>query len=484
MKMKPRVRFAPSPTGELHLGGVRTALFNSLFSHQKNGKFFLRIEDTDVRRSHRDFVIQICDSLVWLGLSWDGPIVYQSQRAENHHAAIRKLLQEGSAFRCFCTIEEINKEREKAQKAEKGYQYSGKCRNLSLELIKIRLNSADPFCVRIKIPSGKTTFTDLIYGKISVLNKEIDDFIIQRTDGNPTYNLTVVVDDSDMEITHVIRGEDHLTNTPKQIVIYKLLGKKIPKFAHVPMILGPDRHRFSKRHGALGVQEYRDRGYLPQALLNYLSLLGWNPDTDKELYEPDELTNDFLIEQIQKKPAIFDDKKLLWMNSQHMMKVSSEELLDRIRDLVPDWWSEINKSYLLTVLEIQKNRFKTLQEVISESKFFFEDPEEYDQATVKKRWQDESINKLIQDYISRLTQLESWEQEKLELELQKLSKEKEIKVSDLIHATRLALTGVPHGPSLFLVIEVLGKETCLRRLQNALNRLPEAHHTIKNNSTE
>ena len=471
MKLKPRVRFAPSPTGVLHLGGVRTALFNYLFSRQKGGSLFLRIEDTDVKRSRQEFVDQICDSLKWLGLSWEGPIVFQSQRTEHHLRIIRKLLQEGSAYRCFCTVDELRKEREEALKNNKGYQYSKKCRDLSPGEIKMRLNCADQFCIRIKIPRGKSTFNDLIYGKITVLNKDIDDFIIQRSDGNPTYNLTVIVDDSDMEITHVIRGEDHLTNTTKQIVIYRLLGRKIPTFVHLPMILGPDQKRLSKRHGALGLMEYRDLGYLPQALLNYLSLLGWNPDTEKEMYTLEELIGDFLIEQVQKKPAIYDEQKLLWMNKHHMEQISSEELLKRIRELVPDWQIEQNSDYLITVLDIQKQRLKTVREITDQSIFFFEDPVEYDPKSVKKRWKDESVSRLVREYIRRLSPLDVWNGETVELELRRLSEEREVKTSQLIHTTRLAITGVPHGPSLFLIMELLGKETCLRRLQNALNRL-------------
>ena len=472
MKYPVRVRFAPSPTGTLHLGGARTALFNYLYAAKHKGCFHLRIEDTDVKRSKQEYVDEIRDSLRWLGLNWDGPIVFQSERKTNHRYAVRQLLKADKAYRCFCTVEELKKERENAIKSGMGYQYSGKCLDLTLSQIKLKINGAEPFCVRLKIPRGMIKFTDLIYGKISVMNKEIDDFIIQRSDGNPTYNLTVVVDDSDMEITHVIRGEDHLTNTPKQILIYKMLGKRIPKFAHLPMILGPDMKRLSKRHGASGVQEFHRQGYLPQALLNYLALLGWNPDTDQEIFTVDELINNFRIEQVQKKAAVFDEKKLLWVSGQHMAQSSSKELFDRIRRLNLDWQIDTDKDYLLRIIDIQKKRIKKLSEIITQSDFFFEDPGTYDPKTAKKRWRDETINKLIRGYIHRLSQLEEWTEKTLESELRELAEEMNVGASKLIHATRLAITGIPHGPSLFLLMELLGKAICLRRLKVALERLP------------
>lgn len=478
MKSGPRVRFAPSPTGELHVGGARTALFNYLFARQGGGKFFLRIEDTDAKRSKQQYVDQICDSLRWLQLEWDGPIVFQSRRREYQANAVQQLLREGRAYRCFCTVEELQKEREEAVRETKGYRYSGKCRSLSMEKVQARLNSADPFCVRIRIPDGKTSFNDLIYGPVTVSNQEIDDFIVQRTDGSPTYNLTVVADDSDMEITHVIRGEDHLTNTPKQIVIYELMGRMTPAFAHLPMILGPDRKRLSKRHGAVGVHEFRNRGYLPVVLLNYLALLGWNPDTGEEVFSLDELKRSFRIEQVQRNPAIYDERKLEWLSGQHMVRASARELLNMIHQLDPDWWANSDEEYLLTVIDIQKRRVKTVTEIMTQSDFLFEDPATYDSKTVEKRWKDSSVNSLVESFVERLSLVEDWTEEQLESEVRRLSEDRAVKVSDLIHATRLALSGVPHGPSLFLMMEVLGKRACLRRLGNALIKLPQSRRPV------
>ncbi|MEE9166968.1 MAG: glutamate--tRNA ligase [Candidatus Neomarinimicrobiota bacterium] len=476
MAAAPRVRFAPSPTGELHLGGARTALFNYLFARQSGGKFYLRIEDTDVKRSKRQYVDQMFDGLKWLNLDWDGPAVFQSGRSEFHLDTVQKLLTEGNAYRCFCTVEELKKEREKAARSGEGYGYSGKCRNLTVEKIQLRLNRADPFCFRIRIPEGEVAFHDRIYGLITVSNREIDDFIIQRTDGTPTYNMTVVVDDSDMKITHVVRGDDHLTNTPKQIVIYQLLGRSTPEFAHLPMILGPDKRRLSKRHGALGVHEFRKMGYLPNALLNYLALLGWNPDTEQEVFEPSELMETFRLEQIQKKAAVYDEKKLKWMNGQHMAGRSAADLWERIQDMAPEWRANVDKDYLLNVLDVQKKRLKTLLEIMENSDFFFVDPSVYDEKTARKRWKDRSTSELITSYAERLTQLEEWDQETLESELRQLAAERGVKSSSLIHAARLAMTGVPKGPSLFLLMEMLGSETCIRRLETALRKLPSSSH--------
>ena len=263
MSNTPILRFAPSPTGELHLGGARTALFNYLFTKRQKGKFFIRIEDTDQQRSKSKYVDQILYSLRWLGIDWDEPIVYQSRRLDQYQKAIKNLVKEGMAYRCFCSIEDLSLEREQAQKSKKLYRYSGKCKNLSNDEVKLRLNRAEPFCVRILIPIGKTEFNDAVYGPIQVDHKEIDDFIIQRTDSTPTYNFTVVLDDLEMGINWVIRGEDHLANTPKQIIVYNALDSKPPNFCHLPMILGPNGQRLSKRDSATGVQEYRDSGVIP-----------------------------------------------------------------------------------------------------------------------------------------------------------------------------------------------------------------------------
>ncbi|MEE2876681.1 MAG: glutamate--tRNA ligase [Candidatus Neomarinimicrobiota bacterium] len=472
MPIAPRVRFAPSPTGELHLGGARTALFNYLFARQKGGQFFLRIEDTDVQRSKSEFVDQIRYSLEWLGLNWDEPIVYQSRRRDAHHDAVRRLLKDGGAYRCFCTVEELAKERDEAAKSKKLYRYSSRCRNISDEELKQRLNRADPFCLRLLIPNGKTKFTDAVYGPIEVDHKEIDDFIIQRTDGTPTYNFTVVVDDLEMEINWVIRGEDHLANTPKQIIVYKALGSKPPKFSHLPMILGPNGQRLSKRHGATGVQEYRDMGVLPEGLLNYLALLGWSPGNDREVLGFSELIKEFSLKKVIKKGAVFDEKKLNWICGQHLSGKESRDLLASLRSLDQEWHKDENQDYLLKVIEMVKPRAKSLSELDQYSDYFFTDPTSFDEKPVRKRWKDHSVTELMNRYWLSLHDLINWDAATLEEHLRTFSESEEISAGKLIHPTRIAISGQGVGPSLFELMALIGRDRVLRRLNYAIDNLP------------
>ena len=296
--MKPRLRFAPSPTGQLHLGGARTALSNYLYAKKNGGQFLVRIEDTDIERSKKEHIDQICNSLQWLGLNWDEELIYQSKRREYYSNSLEDLLSSGKAYRCFASKEELDQIR----KETGSYHYNGLWRNKSDDDINRELEKKTPFTIRIKSPNqGHTVFDDMIYGSISISNAEIDDFIISRSDGSPVYNFTNVIDDQSMKITHVVRGEDHISNTPKQILIYKAFNWEPPIFAHLPMILGEDKKRLSKRHGATGVQSYRDEGFQPEALLNYLALLGWNPGTEEEIMDLEQLVSKFDISRVQKK---------------------------------------------------------------------------------------------------------------------------------------------------------------------------------------
>ena len=364
MSEKPIVRFAPSPTGELHLGGARTALFNYLYAKKNNGKFFLRIEDTDPERSKEEFIDQICDSLNWIGLDWDEPIIYQSQNKSHHSQIVNHLLKTKKAYRCFCTKTELQKERDEAKKAKIPYKYSGKYRNFSDNEVKQKLNNAEPFSIRIKIPDGETSFTDMVYGEIKVNNKDLDDFIIQRSDGSPTFNLSCVVDDLFMGINTVIRGEDHLSNTPKQIIIYNLLSKKPPKFVHLPMILASKGQRLSKRHGATGVEEYKNMGYFPESLLNYLFLLGWSSSNEKEIFNLNEMIHEFNFDGIVKKGAIFDIKKLEWVSGQHLSAKSPKDFLELIYEINSNWGLSQSEEYLFKVIDILKSRVRTIQSYI------------------------------------------------------------------------------------------------------------------------
>ena len=467
-----RVRFAPSPTGQLHLGGARTALFNWLFAKKHGGRFLLRIEDTDKLRSKQEFTDQICDSLKWLGLDWDEEIVLQSTRNEIYKSAIERLLKESKAYRCFCSKEKIAEERKQTEMTGSGYYYSGTCRNLEEEMVEENLINGKPFSVRIAVSEGYTEFDDNIYGKIRVNNKEIDDFIIARTDGSPVYNLVVAIDDNDMKITHIIRGEDHISNTPKQLMIYKALNLQIPEFAHLPMILGSDKKRLSKRHGATGVQEYRDQGYLANSLINYLALLGWNPGTEQEIFFSEDLIRQFSIERIQKKSAVFDEKKLQWMSGQHIYKKSASEILNSIRFNNPGWRKSENVNYVLKVIELMKERVKSLRDMIEMTAIFFEDPNNYDKKTVKKRWKDNTINDLITKFEKSLDKIELWDAEQIEIALRSLAEHENISAGKIIHPTRVGLSGIGSGPSLFDMMVLLGKETCLRRIQKALKTLP------------
>lgn len=473
---QPRVRFAPSPTGQLHLGGARTALFNWLFARKYNGKFLLRIEDTDKLRSKQEFTNQICESIKWLGLDWDEEIVFQSTRIELYKSAIEKLLEEGKAYRCFCSKEKIVEERKQVEISGGGYYYSGTCRNLDEKIVQSKIDNGKSFSVRILVPEGYTEFDDNIYGKIRVNNKEIDDFIIARTDGNPVYNLVVAIDDNDMEITHIIRGEDHISNTPKQLMIYNALNYPIPEFAHLPMILGPDKKRLSKRHGATGVQEYRERGYLANALNNYLALLGWNPGTEQEVFSLDELIKQFSIDRVQKKSAVFDEKKLQWMSRQHIYKESVSEILDSIRAYDPNWRKSNDENYVLKVIELMKERVKSLRDIQEMTSVFFEDPNNYDVKAVRKRWKDNSVNDLIAKFEKLLDKIKLWDAEQIEIILRKLAESENISAGKIIHPVRLALSGIGSGPSLFGMMELLGQETCLRRLQKARYVLTRLDH--------
>lgn len=473
---QPRVRFAPSPTGQLHLGGARTALFNWLFARKYNGKFLLRIEDTDKLRSKPEYTDQICESLKWLGLDWDEEIVFQSSRTELYKNAIEKLLETKKAYRCFCLKEKIAEERKQVEMSGDGYYYSGTCRNLDEKIVQSKIDNGKSFSVRILVPEGYTEFDDNIYGKIRVNNKEIDDFIIARTDGNPVYNLVVAIDDNDMEITHIIRGEDHISNTPKQLMIYNALNYPIPEFAHLPMILGPDKKRLSKRHGATGVQEYRERGYLANALNNYLALLGWNPGTEQEVFSLDELIKQFSIDRVQKKSAVFDEKKLQWMSGQHIYKESVSEILDSIRAYDPNWRKSNDENYVLKVIELMKERVKSLRDIQEMTSVFFEDPNNYDVKAVRKRWKDNSVNDLIAKFEKLLDKIKLWDAEQIEIILRKLAESENISAGKIIHPTRLALSGIGSGPSLFAMMELLGKETCLRRLQKVRYVLTRLDH--------
>ena len=461
-----KVRFAPSPTGELHLGGARTALFNWLYAKKHQGSFFLRIEDTDKERSKDIFTNQILDSLKWLGLDWDEPLVYQSGRMDKYKYYLNKLLDEKKAYRCFCSKSDVEN-----YKKDSYALYPGTCRNLTSEEVKSKLNQGISFTIRIKLEEGITAFDDLVYGAINTNNKELDDFIIARSDGSPTYNFTVVVDDFEMEISHVIRGDDHLSNTPKQLILYKSLDLNPPIFAHLPMILGPDKKRLSKRHGAPGVQSFADQGYFPDSILNYLALLGWNPKSEKEVMLTDELINGFSFQQVQKKGAVWDDKKLHWLSGQHVQNKTSQFLLEEIRLLESDWGKNADISQLINIIDALKPRAKSLQEFILKSKYFFISPESFDESEMLKAWPNKLTTEIVGEIEKVLISVESWYPEILEKQIKSFATKNSYGVGKVIMPLRLAVFGSLDGPSVFDIMSILGKSETLNRIHSAISRM-------------
>ena len=469
-----RVRFAPSPTGHLHVGGARTALFNYLFAKNHDGKFLLRIEDTDRERSEESFVTEINQSLQWLGLNWDEEPLRQSERMEIYLNTATELISTNNAYHCFCEPDELDEKRKTAQQNKKQYKYDQKCRNLEKAEVENRLKNGDKSAVRFAVPNeGETVVHDLVYGDVQFNNNEIDDFIIVRRNGTPTYQLAVVADDKDMKISHVIRGDDHLSNTPKQLLIFRALAVKPPLYAHLPLIMGQDGKRLSKRHGAVSVAEFQIEGIFPEALLNHLALLGWSPKDDTEFMAIDELIRRFKIKDVSKRSAIFDYKKLIWLNGQHLSSKSVEELLPIVSTdwgITPD--TELDDVYLKKVLELVKARAKTREELINFGKYFFEDPDSYDEKGRNKHWNDNSVNSNVRQLVKKLEELNSFREEKIEEVLRSTAETLGIKAAELIHPVRLALTGFSVSPSLFEIMELLGKELSVRRIKSALNKLP------------
>lgn len=476
-----RVRFAPSPTGYLHIGGARTALFNWLFARKMGGKLILRIEDTDTERLKEDSVSQILTSLKWLGLNWDegpeaggecGPY-YQSERRDLYSKYAQQLLDEGKAYYCFCTPADLEAEREKQRAAKQPFRYARTCRDLDPEVAKARAAAGEPYSVRIKIPTeGSITVHDLIHGDVTFNMDQFDDFVIVKSNGMPTYNFAVVVDDHLMGMTHVLRAEEHLSNTPKQLLIYEALGFEPPKFGHMPMILAPDRSKLSKRHGATSVEEFRAQGYLPEAIINYLTLLGWGPGDEREIFTLEETVKLFELEQMSKKAAVYDTKKLTWMNGQYLSELPLEKILPEaetffIKDgLVTKEWLAENKEYFAKLVDTVRVRVKTLQEVADASAYFFKDVEAYDEKGVAKHFKPEAAE-LLEKCIAALEADEVFDLTSTEAIYNKIAADNGLALGKVIHPTRLALTGRTVSPGMFDVMVLLGKEKTLARMRKA-----------------
>ena len=465
---KPIVRFAPSPTGYLHIGGARTALFNWLYANKNNGKFLLRIEDTDLERSKSEYIDQITDALSWLGLDWDDDIVLQSKNKSRHEEVVHQMIEAGTAYRCFLSKEELDGLRKKSEEKKELFRVPKTYRDCSLDEQQALIDDGKSFTVRLKIPEGITEFSDLVYGTIKVDNKELDDFIIARSDGSPTYNFVVAIDDSDMNITHVIRGDDHLANTPKQILVYQALGLEIPTFAHLPMILGSDKKRLSKRHAATNVQEYRDKGFTSTAIINYLSLLGWNPDSDQEIFDINELVDSFNFAQVQKKPATFDEKKLLWVSGQQMAIMKTNDTIRELESLDNNWGADQDNQYKSDVINLIKDRSKTLNDLIEISDVFFKENIVYDKE-MSQNILDSNAVKIIEDLHQALSSEDNWKRDVLESIFDNLMAQHELGLGKLIKPIRFALTGLGYGPGIFDMMILLGKSRCLNRLSSTMD---------------
>ncbi|HEX5436023.1 MAG TPA: glutamate--tRNA ligase [Gemmatimonadaceae bacterium] len=476
----PRVRFAPSPTGFLHVGGARTALFNWLYARKYGGAFLLRIEDTDKARSTEASTRAIFQGLEWLGLDWDEDVVYQAQGLERHRRDVAHLLQTGSAYRCFCTPAELEAQRAAAAARKEAYKYDRRCAALAPEEAARRAGS-EPFVVRFRVPDdGITTWDDLVHGTISFPNKDIEDFIVLRSDATPIYNMAVVSDDIAMGITLVMRGDDHISNTPKQILLYQALGSALPRFAHVPMIHGLDGKKLSKRHGATAVADYRLQGILPTAMVNFLALLGWSPGEDLEIMTLHEMIERFSADGLQKKPAIFDPKKLEWLNGQHLSLLAAAMLEPLVTpeliaaELATAEELGARHDWYLALLDMLKVRARTVHDIVRQAVPYFRQDIEYEPAAVAKQWKDRAAAaELLAAARERLRLAERWNAETLEQTLRALAEERGVAGGKLFQPLRVALTGMSVSPGIFEVLVAMGRERTDDRLDAALRFLGE-----------
>ena len=467
-----RVRFAPSPTGYLHVGGARTALFNWLFAQHHQGKFILRIEDTDVERSSAEMVEGILQGMRWLGLNWDEGPFFQSQRLDQYRFVASKLQESGKAYPCFCSVESLTAKREAAAQAKVPWKYDGTCRSLTSAEIQQRESQGQTRVLRFKVPStGKIEFADQVFGRIEHDFSTIEDFVLLRSDGMPTYHLGVVVDDIDMQISHVIRGADHISNTPKQVLLYQALNAPLPEFAHVPLILGSDKSRLSKRHGATSVTAYRDQGFLPEAFRNFLALLGWSPGDDSEKMSTAELIQRFSLDGINKSDAVFNLDKLAWLNSQYLTSSSSQELLPSVRSEVERaglWdasYEGERKAWFLGLIDLLKTRARLLPDFVNSGRAFLSDEYEMDPAAREKFLKEPALTVLLPELALRLGALVEFTLETAEATLRSFAEERQVKPGLLINASRVLLTGKAVAPGIFEVMVALGQSRTVQRLR-------------------
>ncbi len=491
---KIRVRFAPSPTGYLHIGGARTALFNWLYARHYKGTFVLRIEDTDQVRSTEEAVNVILEGMKWLGLDWDegpgkkgeyGPY-YQMQRLHFYREYTEKLLKNNKAYRCYCTKEELAESREKQVREGKNPKYDRHCLDLSEgERKKYEAEGRKPV-IRLKIPVKKIVFDDLLRGEVAFDGELLSDFVIMKSDGIPTYNYAVVIDDALMKITNVMRGDDHISNTPKQILIYKALGFTIPKFAHIPMIMGQDHTRLSKRHGATSVLEYKKMGYIPEALVNYIAHLGWSSGDEREIFSKDELIKEFSLDKISKHAAVFSMDKLDWFNGEYLKNVSIDSLTKMLLPFLKEanyikkeeGLSLVKNEYIKEVIKLMLGRFRNFSQFIDYADYFFVDKINIEPQAFQSVLNKEGVSGILQTLKENLSALECWDEESIENAVREVASSLQIKGGQTIHPTRVALSGKKVGPGLFELMVVLGRDKTVKRLKEAIEKIEE----VKKNS--
>lgn len=461
--MTTKTRFAPSPTGYLHIGGARTALFSWLYSRKHGGRFVLRIEDTDLERSTQESVNAILEGMTWLGLEYDEGPFYQTHRFERYKAVIQQLLDQGDAYYCYCSKEELEQLRNEQMANKEKPRYNGKCRETP------GVSEGVMPVIRFRNPDdGEVVVKDLVKGDIVVSNKELDDLIIARSDGSPTYNLSVVVDDMDMGVTHVIRGDDHINNTPRQMNILKALGAPIPEYAHLPMILGADGARLSKRHGAVSVMQYRDEGYLPEALLNYLVRLGWSHG-DQEIFSLDELVQLFDLSACNRAPSAFNTDKLIWLNQHYMKTLPAEEVASHLAWHVAEQKLDIRTGpSLAQLVQVQAERVKTLKEMVEVSRYFYEDFSSFDEAAAKKHLTAAAAEPLALLH-AKLAKLTDWQPALIHQQITDTAAELALGMGKVGMPLRVAVTGGGNSPALDLTLQLIGQARSLARIEQALS---------------
>jgi glutamyl-tRNA synthetase len=470
-----RLRFAPSPTGYLHVGGARTALFNWLYVKHYGGQFLLRIEDTDKARSTDESTRAIFEGFEWLGLTWDEEVVHQGANLERHQRDARLLLERGKAYRCFCTPAELEARRKEADRRNEAFKYDGRCDRLPKDEVERRVAAGEPYVIRFRVPGGSTTWNDVVHGDITFPNKDVDDFVVLRSDATPIYNLAVVSDDIAMQITLVMRGDDHISNTPKQIMLYEALGASLPKFAHLPMIHGPDGKKLSKRHGATAVADYQHMGILPEAMLNFLALLGWSPGHDIEVMSMDDMIRLFSVEGLSKNAAVFDPQKLDWMNGQHLSRATADRLLPVFARALEEaglaTQSEVEKrrAWFLALIDLLKVRARTVNDMVRQAMPYLRDDIDYDPDAVAKLWKDpDATADVLAATRERLASTPDWSPAPLEDALRHLAESLGVSTGKVFQPLRVALTGLTASPGIFDVLQTLGRERSLARIDAAI----------------